>query len=76
MEELIEVLKGIKPGVDFENEKNLIEDEILDSFDIISIVAAIDDEFDVKITAKDIIPENFNSAEALYGLIQRLEDEE
>ena len=75
MEELLEVLKGIKPEIDFENEENLIEDELLDSFDIISIVAAIDDEFDVKITAKDIVPENFNSAEALYELIQRLEEE-
>lgn len=55
MEELLEVLKGIKPEIDFENEENLIEDELLDSFDIISIVAAIDDEFDVKITAKDIV---------------------
>lgn len=71
MEELLEVLKGIKPEIDFENEENLIEDELLDSFDIISIVAAIDDEFDVKIT----VPENFNSAEALYELIQRLEEE-
>ena len=75
MEELLEVLKGIKPEIDFENEENLIEDELLDSFDIISIVAARDDEFDVKITAKDIVPENFNSAEALYELIQRLEEE-
>lgn len=75
MEELIKVLKNIKPEVDFENEKNLIEDEILDSFDIISIVSAIDEEFDVQITAKDVIPENFNSAEALYNLIERLENE-
>ena len=75
MEELLKVLKEIKPDVDFENEDNLIGDELLDSFDIVSIVAAIDDEFDVKITAKDIIPENFNSVEALYDLIQRLDEE-
>lgn len=75
MKELLKVLKEIKPDVDFENEDNLIGDELLDSFDIVSIVAAIDDEFDVKITAKDIIPENFNSAEALYDLIQRLDEE-
>lgn len=75
MEELIQVLKEIKPDIDFENEENLIEDELLDSFDIISIVSAIDSEFDVKITAKDIIPENFNSVQALYKLIQRLEEE-
>ena len=75
MEELLEILKEIKHEVDFENEENLIGDELLDSFDIISIVSAIDNEFDVKITAKDILPENFNSASALYELIQRLEEE-
>ena len=75
MEELLEVLKRIKPGVDFENCDNLIEDEILDSFDIVSLVAAINEEFDIQITAKDIIPENFNSAEKIYDLIQKLEED-
>lgn len=76
MEELIELLKKMKPGVDFEINEHLIEEEILDSFDIISIVSAIDNEFDVQITAADVIPENFNSAKALYNLIQKLQDEE
>lgn len=75
MEELFKVLEKIKPGVDFRNNKNLIDDEILDSFDIVSLVSALDDEFDIQITAKDILPENFNSAEAMYDLIQRLEEE-
>ena len=75
MDDLLEILTKIKPGVDFENQENLIEDEILDSFDIVSLVAAIDEEFDVQITAKDIVPENFNSVEAMYNLIQRLEEE-
>ncbi len=75
MEELLKVLKQVKPGVDFENCTTLIEDELLDSFDIVTLVAALDDEFDVQITAKDILPENFNSAEAIYALIQRLEEE-
>lgn len=75
MEELFKVLEKIKPGVDFKNNKNLIDDEILDSFDIVSLVSALDDEFDIQITAKDILPENFNSAEAMYDLIQRLEEE-
>lgn len=75
MEELLEILNKVKPGVDFENNKNLIDDEILDSFDIVTIVAAIDKEFDVQITAKDILPENFNSVEAIYSLIQKLEEE-
>lgn len=75
MEELLKVLRKVKPGVDFENCNTLIEDEILDSFDIVTLVAALDDEFDIQITAKDILPENFNSAEAIYALVQRLDEE-
>ena len=60
MEDLFKVLEKVKPGVDFRNNNNLIDDEILDSFDIVTLVAALDDEFDVQITAKDILPENFN----------------
>ena len=75
MEDLYEVLEKIKPGVDFRNNNSLIDDEILDSFDIVTLVAALDDEFDVQITAKDILPENFNSADAIYELIKRLEEE-
>ena len=75
MEDLIKILNKIKPEVDFENNKNLIDDEILDSIDIVGIVAAIDEEFDVQVTARDIVPENFNSAEAMYSLIQRLDEE-
>ena len=75
MEELLEVLKKVKPGVDFENNHNLIDEEILDSFDIVSIVAAINDEFDIQITAKDIVPENFNSIEEMYALVEKLEEE-
>lgn len=75
MEELFKVLERIKPGVDFRNNTNLIDDEILDSFDIVTLVAALDEEFDVQITAKDILPENFNSAEAIYKLIEKLEEE-
>ena len=75
MEDLFKVLEKVKPGVDFRNNNNLIDDEILDSFDIVTLVAALDDEFDVQITAKDILPENFNSAEAIYKLVQRLSEE-
>ena len=75
MEELITVLEEIKPGVDYSQNEHLIDEEVLDSFDIISIVSAIREEFDVQITAADILPENFNSAKALYALIERLEEE-
>lgn len=75
MEELLEVLKRVKPGVDFENNHNLIDEEVLDSFDIVSIVAAINEEFDIQIAAKDIVPENFNSIEEMYALVEKLEEE-
>ncbi|MCM1049080.1 MAG: phosphopantetheine-binding protein [Clostridiales bacterium] len=75
MDELLMILSDLHPDVDFETEENLIDDMILDSFDIVSLITEINDKFDVNITAKDITPENFNSAQALYELIERLEDE-
>lgn len=76
MEKFIELLKEVKDGVDFENRTDLIDGKILDSFDIIQIVMMIEEEYDVKVSAADIVPANFNSAEALYKLVQRLVDEE
>ncbi len=74
MEELIKILESIHPDVDFEKETGLIDGKILDSFDIITLISEINEEFDVAIPAEEIIPENFNSAAKLYELIQRLED--
>jgi len=62
--------------VDFETCDTLIDDKILDSFDIISIITEINTEYDVAVPAEEIIPENFNSAEALYDLVERLQDED
>ena len=75
MEELMEILSNLLPDVDFETEERLVDDKILDSFDIVSLIAEINETFDIAITAKDILPENFNSAKALYALIQKLEEE-
>lgn len=75
MEELIEILTDLHPDVDFATKKGLVDDRILDSLDIVSLISEIDDQFDVAIPAEEIIPENFNSAEAIYALIRRLEDE-
>ena len=75
MEELMEILNNLHPVVDFETEERLVDDKILDSFDIVSLIAEINETFDIAITAKDILPENFNSAKALYALIQKLEEE-
>ena len=74
MEELLKLLKKIKPEINFEGNEHLIDNEELDSFDIVSIVSAINDEFDIEIGAGDIVPENFNSVKAMYQLIQKLED--
>ena len=76
MDTSLEILNDLHTDVDFETCDTLIDDEILDSFDIVSLIAEINNEFDVNISAKDIIPENFNSAQALWALIERLEDEE
>lgn len=75
MEELLNVLQSIRSDVDFENEKKLIDDGILDSFDIVSIVGELCDIYDVTITAEDLEPENFNSAEAILALIEKLQDD-
>jgi len=76
MEELLRILSDLHPDVDFETEKHLIDNRILDSFDIVTLITEIQDEFDVTIDAKSITAENFNSAEALYRVIQRLELED
>lgn len=76
MEELLQILSDLHPDIDFETEEGLIDNMILDSFDIVTLIAEISDNFDVTISAEHIIPDNFNSAKALYALIQKLEDEE
>ncbi|MBQ1193857.1 MAG: acyl carrier protein [Lachnospiraceae bacterium] len=75
MEKLINILLELHPDVDFEKEESLIDDMILDSFDIISLISEISDEYDVTIPAEAIIPENFNSAKKLYELITELMEE-
>ncbi len=72
MEKLLELLKGIRPEVEFKGNEHLIDNEELDSLSIVEIVSAIDDEFDIEIGVKDIVPENFNSVEAIWNLIQKL----
>lgn len=76
MDKLLEILSQIKPGVDFTKETNLIEKRILTSFDILKLVVEINNEFDIEITPIHILPENFNSAESIYKLIQKIEDED
>ena len=67
---LLNILTEARPDLDFTVETKLIDDSILDSFDIITIVGEINEEFDININVGDLVPENFNSAEALWELIQ------
>lgn len=75
MEELLEILAEIKDDVDFENEDRLIDDGILNSFDILQIISALNEEYDISIPASEIIPDNFNSAEALLKMVERLQED-
>lgn len=70
----MEILKGIRPDVDFENETSLIDDGILDSFDVVSIISELDNEFGVQVRITELDPENFNSAEAIWNLVQELKE--
>ena len=71
MDELIEILEELVPGIDYENCTTLIDDKILASFDILSLVSEIEDHFDVQVSPAELIPENFNSAKALWAMIQK-----
>lgn len=73
MDELLEILQEVNSDIDFETCDTLVDDGYLSSFDIISIVSELNDRFDIEITPVDIIPENFNSAEAMWNMIQELQ---
>lgn len=72
-EQVLEVLKAVRRDVDFEKEAKLIDDDILDSFDIISIVSDLNEKFDVDITADELEPENFNTLDAIVALVESLQ---
>ena len=74
MEELLEILRDIDDSVDYEKETALIDDHILDSFAIITLISEIEETFDVEVAAAEMTPENFNSAAALWKMIQRLQE--
>lgn len=75
MEELEKILEEIRPDIDFKKEEKLIDNGILDSFDIISIVGELNMHYEIEINVEDLLPENFNSMEAIYELVCRLQDE-
>ena len=72
-ERVLEILKATRIDVDFENETRLIDDGILDSFDIIQIVSDLNEEFDIDITADELEPDNFNTLDAIVSLVESME---
>ena len=70
MDELMKILTETCPGIDFEHETALIDDGILESLDIVTIVSEIMDVFGVELNVDDLLPENFNSVQAIWELIE------
>ncbi len=75
MERLIEILEDIQPDVDYENCTDLIDGHYLSSLDIISLIAELEDEYDITVPAVEIVPDNFNSAERIMKMIERLQED-
>lgn len=73
MEQLLTILTELCPGVDFAAETALVDDGLIESLDIVSIVTELMDAFDIEITVEDLTPENFNSAQAMWDMVQRLQ---
>lgn len=72
MEKLLQILSSIRSDVDFETETLLIDNGVLDSFDIISLVTELNSEYGINIGVVDLVPENFNNVQAIAALIERL----
>lgn len=74
MDELKQILEEIRPDLDFATETKLIDDGILDSFDIISIVGELNMHYGIEINVEDLLPENFNSMNAIFELVTKLQE--
>ena len=75
MDKLLKILSEIRPDVDFANATKLIDDGVLDSFDIISIVNELNEAYDIEIDVEDLEPDNFNTVSAMLQLIEKLQNE-
>jgi D-alanine--poly(phosphoribitol) ligase subunit 2 len=74
MDKLIKILESVKPGVDYQKEEHLVTDGILTSFDIVTLVANLTDAYGIDITVTDLVPENFESAQAILKMVENKED--
>lgn len=70
-EKILSILKDIQPSYDFEQSNDFISDGYLDSFDMVQLVSDLENEFNVSISALDILPENFCSIDAIYALLEK-----
>lgn len=73
-DEILEILEDVRDDIDFENETALIDDDLLESLDIVAIVGEFNEAFDVEISVEDLLPENFNSVDAMVELITRAQE--
>lgn len=71
----MKILEELRPDIDFAQEKALIDDGMLDSFDIVSLVGEMNENFEIEINVEDLLPENFNSVEAMLTLIGRMQEQ-
>ena len=75
MEDILKILNEFRPDINFQSSERLIDDGLLDSLDIVNIVAELDSEFDIEIPVEEITPEDFNSVSAINRLVDRLKEE-
>ena len=74
MEDFYKILEEIRPDIDFKQETQLVDDGLLDSFDIVSIVSDLNDHFDIAIRVNELRLENFNSADTIYKVCLKLQE--
>ena len=74
MQRLLKILEEIRPDIDFAQETALMDDGILDSFDVVSIISELNDEFSIAIRVNELTPANFNSVDAMMKMVERLQN--
>ncbi len=70
-EQVLEILLDVVPDVDFENEVDLVKDKIIDSFAVVAMVNELNDELDIDIPSREILPENFYSLDTIVALVEK-----
>ena len=73
LEQVIEILKDIDPNIDYENNEHLVDDQLVNSFFLITLIGELEDAFDIRITTAEVVPSNMNSAKAMAAMVERLQ---